>query len=205
MSRTASALLALPLLLALAPVAGAQDPGCAPGYGPSFFPGHPHGGCAHHSYGGFCFRLFSKIHFHGPLFNYGPYSGYYPFEPYGPWNSQLQYTGPLGEQCSCGHCGACRGRLRDLLGGLGHGDGCHGGKCGGWGHYAKATLGNVFHRTHPGCKGKDCFAAESAVSEPAAGCVGCAAAAAATISPAPTGVQTVGAEAPALPPARRER
>lgn len=41
---------------------------------------------------GFCLRILSKIHQHGPLFNYGPYYGYPPFDPYGPWNAYLQYN-----------------------------------------------------------------------------------------------------------------
>lgn len=88
---------------------------------------HPHFppfGC-----GGYCIGFLSRLHFHGPLYNYGPYSGYYPFEPYGPWTSNLQYNPP---PMSCGK------------------HGCGDGNCGngGWGHYALATLRNVFHRTN---------------------------------------------------------
>src|SRR5437879_13896519 len=45
--------------------------------------------------GGFCFRIFPRMHQEGPLYNYGPYYGYPPFEPYGNWNAYLQYTGPV--------------------------------------------------------------------------------------------------------------
>lgn len=86
-------------------------------------PRHPHFppfGC-----GGYCIGFLSRIHFHGPLYNYGPYSGYYPFEPYGPWTSDLRYNAPAG---NCGWTGI-------------HGPG--------WGKYALSTLKNVFHRTNP--------------------------------------------------------
>jgi hypothetical protein len=127
-----AALLALPALLIDAKSAQAQCNGLAGGncYAggtiPAVFaggPAHPHFppfGC-----GGFCMGFLSRIHFHGPLYNYGPYSGYYPFEPYGPWTANLQYNAPQGQ---CGKHG---------LGG------------GGWGQYAVSTLKNVFHRVNP--------------------------------------------------------
>jgi hypothetical protein len=71
--------------------------------------------------GGICFKMFSHIHQHGPLYNYGPYYGYYPFEPYGPWNAQLQYTGPYPGTPGCGWNGC----------GLGLGSRCGNGLCGG--------------------------------------------------------------------------
>ncbi len=74
-----AALLGVPLLLASAGTASANNGPCTFGYG-----------C-----GGFCLRLFSNLHQHGPLFNYGPYYGYPPFEPYGYWNAYLHYTGPV--------------------------------------------------------------------------------------------------------------
>ncbi|WP_149113433.1 hypothetical protein [Limnoglobus roseus] len=92
-------------------------------------PAHPHFppfGC-----GGFCIGFLSRIHFHGPLFNYGPYAGYYPFEPYGPWTSDLRYNGPVPGSGSCGWAKGLSGH------GLG------------WGHYSLCTLKNVFHRVNP--------------------------------------------------------
>ncbi len=144
-----AALLALPALALSAPAAKAQ--------------------CGAHT-GGFCFRLFSHIHQHGPLYNYGPYAGYYPFAPYGPWDSNLNYTGPTGG----GSCGPlCGGRC----GGRGCGNGGFGGGCGAGGRgggglggglftglhsrgglgglaglggsYPNATFRNVFFRSHP--------------------------------------------------------
>ena len=68
---------------------------------------------------GICLTCFSKIHQHGPLFNYGPYFGYPPFEPYGPWNQYLQYggyssygnvgTSTQSYQAPAGDCASCRG------------------------------------------------------------------------------------------------
>ncbi|MCI0701867.1 MAG: hypothetical protein L0241_12365 [Planctomycetia bacterium] len=68
-------LLALPLLLFATPNPTSANDSCSYGFG-----------C-----GGYCFKLFSGIHQHGPLFNYGPYYGYYPFKPYGPWDEYLRY------------------------------------------------------------------------------------------------------------------
>ena len=124
-------------------------------------------GCANLGCGGFCFKFLGLIHQHGPLVNYGPYSGYYPFEPYGPWNSQLQYTGPGRDAYSCGslfgggkcgalgghggRCGNCGSALG--LGGLGsrlHGNGAGScGNCAAWGNYANSTFGNILNRTQP--------------------------------------------------------
>jgi len=74
-----AALLAAPVLLAASGRASAYgDTACS--YG---------AGC-----GGLCLNLFSRIHQHGPLFNYGPYYGYPPFEPYGPWDAWLHYNEP---------------------------------------------------------------------------------------------------------------
>lgn len=159
-TRLLAGLLALPLLLADARPAAADGLPC------------PNFGC-----GGFCMNLFGRFHQHGPLFNYGPYYGYYPFEPYGPWTSDLRYNPPM----NCGRCGLFhRG---DCGGGLFDRDGC-----GGWGHYAKSTLKNIFHRTHPGshkCGNGNCASATTAV-----GCSSCAAPAtpiAAVPPPAPIG------------------
>lgn len=141
--------------LAAANTSVAQAPGC--GYGCTavlpFADGSQNMG-----YGLFTNRLFGHIHHHGPLFNYGPYSGYYPFEPYGPWTAQLQYTGPrpgdigygwngfgFGHRFGYG-CGTC-GRF------IGRGHGCE--NCS-WGNYARGTLRNVFHRTHPRCYRAQC-------------------------------------------------
>ncbi len=115
---TVASSLAIPFLFAISGQAQAQH--MSP---------FPQMGC-----GGHCVGLFSKLHQHGPLFNYGPYYGYYPFEPYGPWTSDLRYNPPQNN-CADGHCG---------------GSGCS--SCGsraGWGRYALTTLGNVFHRVHP--------------------------------------------------------
>jgi len=124
--------------------------------------------------GGPCFRLFAGIHQHGPLYNYGPYAGYYPFAPYGPWDSNLNYTGPRpGDQAACGgrgcgHGGCGRGGcgagacgsggcgaagFGGLFAGL-HSRGescatCGGGTLSGLGAYAGATFKNVFFRSHP--------------------------------------------------------
>ena len=111
------------------------------------------GGCGYLGCGGFCMRLFPHLNQHGPLYNYGPYYGYYPFAPYGPWDANLNYTGPAPGPVGCGwngclsnlHLGAWGGWN---WGGCGHG-GCGGGGCGGWGHYSLATFTNVFQRTHP--------------------------------------------------------
>jgi hypothetical protein len=185
----AAGLLALPLVVATSTPAVAQQPIVAGTYFPTAFGGGSHLGSGS---GGFCFRFLNGIHHHGPLFNYGPYSGYYPFEPYGPWTSDLRYTGPRGPlsgDCADGSCGNCKGCRTRLLGnGLGHnlgwgksacGDCGSCGNCKAWGAYAKSTMTNVFHRSHPlshKCHGKACeTVAEPA---PAAGCVGCAAAAA---------------------------
>ncbi len=145
MKRTLLAmLLALPALACNGPDAQAQ---CSPLGGP-------------------CFRLFAGIHQHGPLYNYGPYAGYYPFAPYGPWDSNLNYTGPRpGDQAACGGRGCGRGGCG--AGGCGAGGfgglfaGLHsrgdsscstcggGGGLGGLGAYAGATFKNVFFRSHP--------------------------------------------------------
>jgi hypothetical protein len=107
-----AALLALPALALTAPTAQAQ--------------------CGANT-GGFCFRLFSHMHQHGPLYNYGPYAGYYPFAPYGPWDSNLNYTGPTGGG-SCGPlCGGRCGGRGCGNGGFGHGGFGHGGFGGGCG------------------------------------------------------------------------
>jgi hypothetical protein len=113
--RFAALLLALPLLLWQATPAQAQ------------VPSHPH--FAPFGCGGYCIGFLSKLHFHGPMVNYGPYSGYYPFEPYGPWTSDLRYNPPMSNY-GHGHCanGNCRG---------------------GWGRYAISTLKNVFSRVNP--------------------------------------------------------
>jgi hypothetical protein len=114
----ASALFAIAFLLVPAKPAEAQ------------VPRHPH--FAPFGCGGFCMGFLSRLHFHGPLVNYGPYSGYYPFEPYGPWTSDLRYNPPPS---ACGSCG--------------HGS-CNGGRCRpAWGHYAVSTLKNIFHRVNP--------------------------------------------------------
>jgi hypothetical protein len=108
-----AALVAVTAMLATSGTAKAQNP-------------HPHFppfGC-----GGFCIGFLSKLHYHGPLYNYGPYSGYYPFEPYGPWSANLTYNPP---PMSCGK----------------NGSDCDGGRT--WGRYAVDTLKNVFTRVNP--------------------------------------------------------
>jgi hypothetical protein len=70
-------------------------------------------------------NLFSRIHFHGPLYNYGPYAGYYPFEPYGPWTSCLQYNRPPAQ-------GHPHGVSHDHS----------------WGKYALAAFENIKARIH---------------------------------------------------------
>jgi hypothetical protein len=122
-----AALLAAPVLLAAPGRAQAYGDGpCSYGYG-----------C-----GGLCLNLFSRIHQHGPLFNYGPYYGYPPFEPQGPWDAYLHYHEP-------GAPGKVKGKVKEhnphplFNGGLGSlfhkhkggagdcGDGCS--TCGGSG------------------------------------------------------------------------
>lgn len=110
-----AALVSASVLLTAGGTAQAQNP-------------HPHFppfGC-----GGFCIGFLSRLHYHGPLYNYGPYSGYYPFEPYGPWTADLQYNPP---PMACGKhggdCNDCSGRS--------------------WGRYSLSTLKNVFHRVNP--------------------------------------------------------
>ena len=146
MKRTLLAmLLALPALACSGPDAAAQ---CSPLGGP-------------------CFRFFGGLAQEGPLFNYGPYAGYYPFVPYGPWDSNLNYTGPRpGDQAACGARGCGHGGLggggcgaggcgAGGLGGLFSRGGsscstCGGGSgLGGLGAYAGATFKNVFFRSHP--------------------------------------------------------
>lgn len=134
-----TSLLVLPALVGGSPRAAAQcaagencaAPAPAPAaYAPLSYalqpgPRHPHFppfGC-----GGYCIGFLSRIHFHGPLYNYGPYTGYYPFEPYGPWTADLRYNAP---DTGCGWKGL----------------GLHGP---GWGKYAVSTLKNVFNRTNP--------------------------------------------------------
>jgi len=121
MRRTSlAALLAAPVLLAV----------------PGFALAHPPKQCfSPFGFGGFCPGIFSKLHQHGPLFNYGPYYGYPPFEPYGSWNSYLQYTGGFGGG----------------YGGHGHGHGGHGdmagrgGICNGGGWHSSWLHGGWFH------------------------------------------------------------
>jgi hypothetical protein len=152
---------AMLLALAASPAALAQPvPGHpVPGYDPNCPPGAAaarHGYCCEHlGCGCFCLRFFSKIGFHGPLYNYGPYAGYYPFEPYGPWTSNLGWNGPVPSQIGCGPYGLCGkngcgwfGKGGCGLGGCGGGLGLfHGGH--GWNRYACCTFRNVFQRTHP--------------------------------------------------------
>ena len=143
-----AALLSLSALAVSGPAASAQCPGGQCGPSASFGP----------SCGPFCipcFRLFSHIHQHGPLYNYGPYAGYYPFEPYGPWDANLNYNGPLGGQCGPNGCGNGRGfgngRNNCGNGGLGNsfglgngfglGGGCGAGNSGSGG---LAGLGGLF-------------------------------------------------------------
>ncbi len=117
--------------------------------------------------GGPCFRFFGGLAQSGPLFNYGPYEGYYPFAPYGPWDSNLNYTGPRpGDQAACGgrgcgHGGRCgaggcgaggcgAGGIGGLFAGLhSRGDSSCSTCGGGHGAYAGATFKNVFFRSHP--------------------------------------------------------
>ncbi len=140
-------LLAFPLLLAMASPAQAQ--GCASGScgfgggGPAW--GWGTGGGSPFGCGVFCMKIFGAFHQDGPLFNYGPYEGYYPFAPYGPWNSQLQYTGPTslrGNAAYGWNRPGCGGRL----GGLFHRSGCS--SCGSGGHVL-GFFNNVVGRIHP--------------------------------------------------------
>jgi len=173
MKRTfAAGLLALTALLAVGPDARAQYPGHSGAIPPPGCAGAalPQGPCAHFGCGGFCFRFLGATHFHGPLFNYGPYTGYYPFEPYGPWNANLQYTGPNPNDCGgcggrgCGLCGlfgkhgGCGAGGCGIGGRCGHGLARHGcSDCSGWGGYARTTLSNVRCRILPFChKSKSC-------------------------------------------------
>lgn len=143
------------LLAALAGGATAQAqfaPGCAPAVAAN--PGYTltaAGGCGYFGCGGFCMRTFPHLNQHGPLYNYGPYYGYYPFAPYGPWDANLNYTGPAPGPVGCGWNGCLHGHDWGHWGGWwhGHGGGCASGNCGGWGHYSMSTFHNVFHRTHP--------------------------------------------------------
>lgn len=170
----AAGLLALPGLLAAGQSANAQYPGCGGGgvAGMAQGPCTPFG----HGCGGFCFKLFPHLHHHGPLVNYGPYYGYYPFEPYGPWNAQLQYTGPRPGENSCGWLhGKCKGCGKHGWGWGRNGqiDGCDG--CGhGHGRYATGVWANVKCRLFPashkaGKLGCDSCGATTAT----AGCAGC--------------------------------
>jgi hypothetical protein len=144
-------LLALPMMLAFATPVQAQ--GCTTGscgFGGGFNPGWGwgNGGGSPFGCGVFCMKLFGTFHQDGPLFNYGPYAGYYPFEPYGPWNSQLQYTGPT----STGHraCGWNRPGTLGRLGGLFHrSGGCS--SCGD-GHlgFFRSVLGRIHPFAHSG-------------------------------------------------------
>jgi hypothetical protein len=112
-----AALLAIPLLLA---------------WGVPSFAHYPQQCSFGHGCGGWCLGLCSKMHQHGPLFNYGPYYGYPPFEPYGPWNAYLQYN-PWYYGNGGGH-------------GWGHGGLFHGhGKCLGCGLHAHFLHGGWFH------------------------------------------------------------
>lgn len=114
----------------------------------------PHGAPCPHIAGcrGFCLNAFSKIHFHGPLVNYGPYHGYYPFEPYGPWTSNLQYNPPPVQRHHWGHDRA-------------------------WRQYSLHTLKNVFDRFQPlrhKCGKGGWSNCSNCGTEP--GCTGCASA-----------------------------
>jgi hypothetical protein len=140
----AAGLLAQPVLLAAGAPADAQNPGCSPGG----YSAPAQGSCSVFGCGGFCFKLFPHLHQYGPLVNYGPYYWYYPFEPYGPWNAQLQYTGPRpGDSCGwlhgrcngCGHHGWGWGRNGQI-------DGCA--SCG-HRHYAAGVWANVKGRVFP--------------------------------------------------------
>jgi hypothetical protein len=147
-----AALLAAPVLLAF--------PGTTPANPPKQCYA-PLGGCS----SGFCLSLFSRMHQHGPLFNYGPYYGYPPFEPYGAWNAYLQYNPWYYGGQSGGH---------------GHGHGYsdkagHGGICNGGGWHGSWLHGGWFHgRGCASCGDTSLFHGHGA---PAGGCAGCKAAA----------------------------
>lgn len=84
--------------------------------------------------GTFCICKFSRMHFHGPLVNYGPYFNY-----------------------GYGNAGNCNDRLFDgwQFGSLFNRNNCNG--CGHtWRHYARDTWRNIFHRTHPCCPKTAC-------------------------------------------------
>jgi hypothetical protein len=149
-----AALLAAPLLLLGMGVASANPGPCTFGFG-----------C-----GGFCFKLWPRIHQHGPLYNYGPYYGYPPFEPYGYWNAYLQYTGPVGPQGGGGGKNwhgkwgqgnpnaLCPGGLFGRNGCGGFGKHLHSGLLdgsllrGGLGGCKSCDSGHGLRRGHDGCK-----------------------------------------------------
>jgi hypothetical protein len=164
----AAGLLALPALVAASPTASAQYYGCGAG-GAALAPGS----CAHLGCGGFCFKFLSHLHHHGPLVNYGPYYGYYPFEPYGPWNSNLQYTGPRpGDHCGW-LFGRCKGCGRD---GWGWGRGGHIDACGecARGRSAAVLWANVRSRLLPASHKAGKLGCDSCgATAPTAGCTGC--------------------------------
>ncbi len=155
MSRmTRAALLTVPLLLASAVEARAwATPGCGP-----------------------CMSLFSRMHFHGPLYNYGPYCGYYPFAPYGPYDANFNYNPYWQTPCPGGHCGGGSGLFSHWHNGgglFGHkdkggcgADGCSDAGCGG-----KCGKGlGLFH----GHKHKEAAApAECSSCNTAVGCTSC--------------------------------
>jgi hypothetical protein len=129
-------LLALPLLLAAAPAASANDFGGPMG---------TRSGCNQYGCQGFCLGGFFKhINQHGPLVNYGPYDGM--------WDGWGGACGWNGRACGRAGCGRCGGGLfgGSVLGLLRHGNsGCDSGNCGGWGGYARSLFRNVGHRTNP--------------------------------------------------------
>jgi hypothetical protein len=161
-------LVSLPVLLASSRPAAAQVPTILPpGCGGAALASYPAPGpvCGYmHGCSGFCMSYFWKIHFHGPLFNYGPYQGYYPFEPYGPWTADLQYNPPPANCCHGNGCGACS-------------------RWSGWQWYAKQCWTNLCQRINPlghkcnkggwsdcsGCGGSGCAApGATAVTIPSA-------------------------------------
>jgi len=161
MRRTSlAALLALPVLLVFSSLAHAHPPKqCFSPFG----------------FGGFCPGIFSKLHQHGPLFNYGPYYGYPPFEPYGPWNQYLQYTGGYGNggHGGGGHGHGGHGGHGDMAGrgGIctGGGAGCHSSWLGGgWFHGAGcASCGHTSLFHGHGAPAGDCTSCQSTAFNPA--------------------------------------
>ena len=139
------------------------------------------GGC-----GNVCMAFGSRMHMHGPLYNYSGGGGGYRCGngSYGCNSGSNRWPmsrGWAGGNCGGGHCG---GGL--FAGGLFHRDGCHSCGHGGWGHYAVSTFRNVFHRIHPFASrcGHSCSVGCSSGCGVSGGCSSCGGAVAAIEAPA---------------------